>query len=218
MTREATNAAVKSAEAAEKALAREHEADAHSKRALARSLYLELSRQAARCCYDGERGWSALRNSEAVEVLRLRKFVPDDPIIFKTLADRLADLPGDAATSLLAFYYRVDAQRRDTENAASAAIDDYQSLGPRVFAGSPKVSGADLRMLVRRHDEALPAALEALTALGPSVDDAEQIDARSIASFDSVTPNTAAAGTLRDRMHRLIREREVNEPSNDFEG
>jgi hypothetical protein len=173
-------------------------------RDLARSLYLELADRVARCCWDSETPWSAwldLNYCQANEVdsFRLRKFLPDRPIIFEASASQLAILGGEAPQAMLKFYYRLAAWRRDLDNIAAQSD-----------RGDGKVDPKTVNFLAKRLYQTLMPGLRALEAMQTSVEDHEQIEASALAGYVDYSMTTHPPGSLREKLMRVAIEKHAN--------
>lgn len=176
------------------------EREKHSLRvkALARVLYVELADFAARCCYDAEQPWCGLWapqvSVQANNAIWLRKFAPHRQVIFPAVAGELAILGGNAPQRLIQFHNGVNALRREIEDNADAATQ----------LGAIEISPGQIKVVAARARLTLEPALKALQALSPMVPDAKEIEADAIATIDATRVAAAPAGTLRDRITRLI--------------
>jgi hypothetical protein len=167
-------------------------------RDLARALYVELTDRVARCCFDAESPWRDYlemknRTPGQMNTIRLRKFVPVDPIIYPSSASQLGTLGNDAPQALVRFYYQLDAWRRDLENVASDSERNRSG-----------VSFEAISSLAKRVKQTLRPGLRALQALEPLVEDCDSIDASAIAGYDEFGSDSKSTGTLRDRITSLL--------------
>lgn len=168
-------------------------------RDLARALHVELADRVARCCFDAEAPWNAWleihgHGSSVVNSFRLRKFIPENPIVYLSSAAQLALLGHDAAQALIKFYYRLAAWRRDLENIA-AKSDDYEN-----------VETNDLQLLARRLRETLRPGLMALEAMEPLLEGNDAVEASAIAGYDDYRADAKPTHGLRNRLRALIEE------------
>jgi len=170
------------------------------KRDLAVALYVELADRAARCCIDMERRWKQYfdtRNCQSanVNVVTLRKFTPEDPLVFPSVAGQIALLGTDAARAMVRFYYRLTAWRRDIDAVASSGLLSSGYVHPEF-----------LRSLAGRLRETVIPALDALKILSSIVEEHESIEASAIAAYDFGRPEaTIPPGTLRERLENLVK-------------
>jgi hypothetical protein len=165
---------------------------------LALALYVELAERVARCCFDAEAPWKNYLdmmkcNSANMTAFRLRKFLPDEPIVYQSTAGQIAMLGNNAAQPLLKFYYRLAAWRRDLENMAEISDGNLVGVGPD-----------SVNFLAKRLRQTLAPGLCALQALEPLVDNYAAIEASAIEGYDIFHPASRPKGALRERMERLI--------------
>jgi hypothetical protein len=125
-------------------------------------------------------------------VLRVRKFAPEDPVVFLSSASQIALLGTEVAQALVRFYYRLSCWRRDTENVAVYGLLREGIVDPK-----------NVQFLAKRLRQTITPGIRALEALSPLVDDCASIDASSLTSYDEHREGVAVSGTLHDRLKRL---------------
>jgi hypothetical protein len=155
-----------------------------------KALFLELAKTAGRCCFDFEDPWGGyLQNPASMGEFRMRKFIPEPPVIYLAVAPRIGQLSDDAAQNIVAFYIARAAWARDLENVADAL--------ERGNADSGTVGN-----LAKRLRQSLEPAQRALESLAPDVAGADEIDRNAMKDADkefaSVHPN--AGKTFRERI------------------
>lgn len=167
-------------------------------KSLARALHIELADRLARCCFDFEAPWGAYvagRSTRPMGRVRLLKFEPVQPIIYRAAAAEIALLPSDAPQALLQFYYALDAWRRDLTNTAPNWDAE---------TGPPP---ATTSLLALRLFQTLRPGLAALTALGEHVPNAELLEDAALAAYDVDRTNGIPRSTnLRVRVAALLSE------------
>jgi hypothetical protein len=160
---------------------------------VARALHTELADLVARCCFDTEDPWRQCWSPDAPErayqfdVTRLRSFAPVEPVIFPAVAAELATLGEYVPLRLVQFYTSLSALRRDIGNIADGA--------------NQNVPKHQVQQVALRFRLTLEPGLKALQAL---VSDANDIEASAIAPYDATRSSEPPAGTLRDRINRLL--------------
>lgn len=169
-------------------------------RDLARALYAELTHLAARCVFDSEGPWKDYWPKDAAPGLmlatKLRKFMPVVPTIYHATAGQLALLPGEAPQTLIEFYYRLSALRREIENAAADANS----------SNNKNVPIGEMRQVGLRFRQTLAPSLKALEALAPLVEDAAKIEELARTSYYESRPGSDMTLTLRERVKVLLAE------------
>lgn len=167
---------------------------------LARVLHAELADLVARCCFDSEapwqQYWSPNPPAHPVNVIDLRKFAPNDSLIFSVAAVELALLPGNVPLLLIQFQYRVNALRREIKNIADDSSEDNR-VDP--------IAKRSLKLVGLRFRQTLEPGLNALEELAKMVPDPKQIEAFAIKQYDATRQGAPPAGTLRDRVGILLK-------------
>lgn len=161
---------------------------------LAAAIHYELANRVARCCFDFENPWSKMLSSpQDIPVFRVRKFVPERPIIYPSAGVQIASLT--AAQAIIEFYFRLAAWERDIRNSADA------------FDGA-RVPSDHVRFLANRLRETLEPGKRALDAVSESITNAEQIEREAIAESDRLFPEVHPNKdkTLRERIDLMLRE------------
>lgn len=168
-------------------------------RDLARILYAELTHLVARCVFDSESPWKAYWPEDASSASRtaggLRKFAPAVPTIYTATAGQLALLPGKAPQTLIEFYYRLSALRREIENTVAGASPS-----------SVQVPSGQLRQVGLRFRQTLEPSLKALEALAPIVADSAKMEEHARASYYETRPGSDLTKTLKERIEALLTE------------
>jgi hypothetical protein len=138
------------------------------KQQLEKALFHELANRVGRCCFDFEDPWSNyLTRPESMDVFRLRKFVPEPPVIFPSVGARIALLEDEAAQALIDFYVALAAWKRDLENTAEQAL--AQPI-------PTTVNPSYVKFLARRLRQTLEPGQRALEALSKQVPGSEEIE------------------------------------------
>lgn len=160
------------------------------KRTIAASLHAELADRAARCANDYVAPWRDIHQSKpptkALDPDWVEKFRPVEPVVYPRVADKLGILPVDALFSVVQFYFRLDAVRREIDSI----VRDF-SPG----ADIQKLDYPRLRRVALRLHEALAPALKALERL--NVDRASDIEAEAASSYAQLSDRCLA---LRDAL------------------
>jgi hypothetical protein len=164
-----------------------------------RALFYELANRVGRCCFDFESPWAAfLSKHDPMSEFRLRKFLPEDPVIFPAVAPQIGLLDDSAAQAIIDFYTALAAWRRDLENIAD------QARGALAI-GSDVGSGAT-QLLAWRLRETLEPGQRALEALAGQVAGAAEIERNAMRDADrrfaGAHPN--AGKTFRERIQLIL--------------
>jgi hypothetical protein len=163
---------------------------------LAKALFHELANRVGRCCFDFEAPWRAyLQPQYEMNVLRLRKFVPEPPVIYPAVAPQIALLKADAAQAIIDFYIALAAWRREIENTA----DEFQHTREGVDIGP-------VRLLARRLRRTLEPGERALEALARHVPAAAEIERNAMRDGDRLFPDAHpyAGKTVRERINLVL--------------
>ena len=164
-------------------------------RDLAHALHIELADRVARCCFDSEWPWNKYSDEDKANIemtpFRVRKFIPNEPIVYRASANQLGLLPKGAATAIIHFYNRLDAWGRDIENRAG------ENEGGRLEAD-------EIYLLSRRIRQTLGPGLRALETLSSQVEDYEQVERAAIAGYDEFRARPPDTRSLRERVRAAM--------------
>jgi hypothetical protein len=181
--------------------AHQHDSQVHRERAelenMKKALFHELANRVGRCCFDFEHPWHQhLEVLDAMKVFRLRKFVPEPPVIYPAVAPKIGTLEDDEAQAVIAFYIALAAWRRDIENNA----DEFQQQG------NEDVDEVRIRHLALRLRETLEPGHRALNTLSRYVPDAKRIEIEALKDADKrwrqLHPN--AGKPIRERITIML--------------
>jgi hypothetical protein len=109
-------------------------------RTIAASLHAELVDRAARCANDYVAPWRDVQQSRPPAKLLgpdwVEKFRPVESVVYLRVSDKLGMLPSDALFSVVQFYFRLDAVRREIDGivrdftpGSDIKVLDYARLG-----------------------------------------------------------------------------------------
>jgi hypothetical protein len=163
---------------------REHDANE-----TAVALYIEVADRAARCLNDHIEPWSRYAKHRstptgAMDVSRVGKFRPTDPIIYQSLAGRLGIMKPEVLAPTVQFYFRLDALRREIDTVTK----DF-SAGTNLMAKNQN----RVQLIAQRFHETLRPALRALEVL--NIEGSDEFDAEAAAAYQHVANSVS---TLRD--------------------
>ena len=162
------------------------------------ALFHELANRVARCCFDFENPWKAYyRQPQNMDIARLRRFAPDPPVIYPSVAAQIATFRSDAIQSLILFYAFLAAWQRDIESTADECVRHSSAVLPD-----------HVRRLARRLRNTLKPGQDILEKLSGRVPGAEQIELDAIAELDRLFPekHPNAGKPLRERISIALRE------------
>jgi hypothetical protein len=169
---------------------------ARRKRNLTKALFHELINRAARCCFDYEAPWQPyLRAPPKMPAFQVRKFIPEPPVIYPSVAADLALLDDDAAKAIIDFYIALAAWRRDIENL----VDEAHPRG--------LIDEDGMRLLGMRLRQTLEPARRALEALTRGVANAPEIERDALNNLDAIFPDQHpnAGVPLRERLELAMK-------------
>jgi len=116
-----------------------------------------------------------------MDALRLRRFSPEQPIIYPALAPQISVFSNEIGQSIIRFYIFLAAWQKDADSTASEYSKSEFSFS---FVPQDRVI-----QLSRRLKNTLTPAKDALEKLGTLVPDAESIELDAIAELDKLFPN-----------------------------
>lgn len=172
---------------------------------LTKALFHELANRVGRCCFDFEDPWHRqLKSRDSMDELRLRKFLPEPPIVYPAVAKEIPSLGDDVIQTIVAFYISLAAWRRDLENMATAAR----------ASGFEKISGDVASFLALRLRQTLEPGRRALDALGRHVPNASEIERNAMRDGDQLfaSAHPHAGKTVRERIHIYLKATEDDVP------
>jgi hypothetical protein len=159
----------------------------------AAALYHELASRVARCCYDFEEPWlDHYQWPQRMDLFTAGKFVPEQPLIYRSNADKIALLGKRVPSALMAFYFRLWVLERDIENSRA----DAKALSPYTL-GEPSV-----RMIATRFWATLAPGLAALETFSQLVPDWKAIE---VAAWESIASPARATGALREHLRAALK-------------
>lgn len=158
---------------------------------IAHALYAEIYNRAARCALDYSTWLGYVAKKKRIEAPRFKKFQPENPVVYTSLASDLGALPTSALGKVIIFYSRLDGLRREFEINASMleAEDEANAIGrasvrdviERMIPRDRAYLSEDRRKLFAyRLQQTIGPALEAIVALRPALGDQyhqQQVDA-----------------------------------------
>jgi hypothetical protein len=133
-----------------------------------RSLYDEIADRAARCLNDYVDPWRAYEKSKDMKAARIGKFRPAQPVVYPAVAAKLGLIKSHALFSVIFFYFRLDAVRREIDDVTKAFKHDDDLL---------KLDPDRLELVKRRLHETFEPAVESLEKL--DFGGSERIDAEA---------------------------------------
>ena len=145
-------------------------------RDISQSLYCEIADRVARSLNDYLYPWRG--HSGGFDIARIGKFRPVSAVVYPGVAGKLGLLPPHILVSVIQFYFRLDAIRREIDDL----IRDYE---------------VRLGLVTLRFQENVAAGLKALEAF--SVNGASDVDRAAADSYPHVSKEDAA---LRDLLRK----------------
>lgn len=145
-------------------------------RDLAAALYYELANRVARCVVDFNDPWSARWENPPKHLTRFApgKFVPEQPVVFNSNADKMALLPEEVPGALMGFYFRLMTVGRDIANAGEEGA----------AAISYNIGEGNMKLIARRFGATLIPGKAALVALARYVPKHAAIEAEALDTMD----------------------------------
>jgi hypothetical protein len=167
---------------------------------LASALYYELANRVAMCVVHFESPWSDRWENAPKELTRFDagKFVPDQPVVFNSNADKLALLTPGVPGALMGFYFRLRVLDRDIANAREKGAT----------ASSYNIGQENTKLIARRFGATLFPGKAALVALARDVPEHLAIEAEALDTMDP--EKRRFTRTLREHLdEQIVRRHEI---------
>lgn len=156
---------------------REKERIGNARMALATVLFVEIHNRAARCLLDGVT-WATkhIDGHSSRRRVDCPKFRPFPPTVYDAVADRLTELPSDAAHDVVRFYnalHAVDRQVSDATENPEAYTDHRTGM-----IATELTTARENKLIAARFHQTLLPAIEAVESLRPLVRHSNKIEER----------------------------------------